>query len=63
MQVLDQQHMLVHSSAASATLGPTELLPKKWITEQWNAGFFITALAGADLIIIIMGTCAAPYIA
>ena len=27
-------------------MAATELLPKAWITDQWNQGFFITALAG-----------------
>ena len=38
--------MLAHSQGTDSNMGPTELLPKNWITEQWNAGFFITALAG-----------------
>ena len=29
-----------------ANMAATELLPKAWITEQWNQGYFITALAG-----------------
>ena len=30
-------------------MAATELLPKAWITEQWNQGYFITALAGVHL--------------
>ena len=46
VQVLSQRHMLSQSQAEGG-VGSTELLPKHWITEQWNAGYFITALAGA----------------
>ena len=32
-----------------ANMAATELLPKAWITEQWNQGYFITALAGTAM--------------
>ena len=37
---------LVGLQGVGANMAATELLPKAWITEQWNQGYFITALAG-----------------
>ena len=37
---------LIGLQGVGANMAATELLPKAWITEQWNQGYFITALAG-----------------
>lgn len=49
----DQRHMVTDNShlqgVRPSETGATELLPREWISQLWDKGYFITAFAGALL--------------